>query len=136
MGDSPLVYWWRYWLRARQVLATEGLPALTGKIRRRLRTTPARTRARPVLPAIEFPYRRLTFETNTPPAVSIIVPVHNGYAHTYRCLSMLQSHAAKADFEIIVVDDASSDETADELARASGLKRLRNPSNLGFVDTC
>jgi glycosyltransferase involved in cell wall biosynthesis len=52
MGDSPVAHWGLYWSRARQVLATEGWLVLLGKIQRRLRTTPARMRARPVLPAL------------------------------------------------------------------------------------
>ena len=39
-------------------------------------------------------------------------------------------------FEVIVVDDQSSDETAEQLAGIKGLTHLRNEKNLGFVGSC
>jgi GT2 family glycosyltransferase len=46
----------------------------------------------------------------TPTRVSVIVPVHNGAAHLRECLPALRD-SAPAAWEILVVDDASTDET-------------------------
>ncbi len=70
------------------------------------------------------------------PDVSIIIPVYNQWVYTAACLRSLSETAGKYTFEVIVVDDQSSDETARLLARIKGLKYLRNEENLGFVDSC
>lgn len=43
--------------------------------------------------------------------ISVIVPVFNGAAHIARCLDSLLSQDVQGDFEIIVVDDGSDDDT-------------------------
>jgi GT2 family glycosyltransferase/SAM-dependent methyltransferase len=75
------------------------------------------------------------------PSASIIIPAHNGVAHTEACLARL-AETLPPDFagEIIVVDDASTDDTAAVLARWAAADRrirpLHNERNLGFVGSC
>ena len=67
------------------------------------------------------------------PKSSIIIPVFNHAALTERCVNSL----GEGDFEIIVVDDASTDSTADLLrSLVSRVKSLRHASNQGFSATC
>jgi len=81
------------------------------------------------------------WQTRPPTAttrVSIIIPCHNGLAHTSACLQTLRETLPSAfEGEVIVVDDASSDGTGawlDELAsRDSRIKVLRNTKNRGFL---
>ena len=47
-----------------------------------------------------------------PAGISVVVPVHNGLALTLECLQSLVRHRDGTSFEVIVVDDASSDATA------------------------
>lgn len=70
------------------------------------------------------------------PQVSIVIPVYNKIAYTLACLASLAQHAASATFEVIVVDDCSSDDTAERLADVDGLTLVRNAQNLGFVGSC
>jgi O-antigen biosynthesis protein len=70
------------------------------------------------------------------PRVSVIIPVHGKLPYTLTCLRSLAQHGAKASFEVIVVDDASPDNTASELAQIKGLILLRNKANLGFIGSC
>jgi GT2 family glycosyltransferase len=65
------------------------------------------------------------------PAVSIVIPVHNGAALTESCLrSVIETLPANFQGEIIVVDDASTDATAARLDQwASAEKRLKVISN-------
>ena len=70
------------------------------------------------------------------PEVSVVIPVYNKWAYTAACLRSLAESACRASFEVIVVDDQSSDETADRLDGIEGIVHLRNAKNLGFVGSC
>ena len=70
------------------------------------------------------------------PQVSIIIPVYNKWVYTAACLRSLLEFKGKYSFEVIVVDDQSSDETAKHLEDIDGLTHLRNEKNLGFVGSC
>jgi GT2 family glycosyltransferase len=71
-----------------------------------------------------------------PPDASIIIPVHGQIAYTLNCLDSLLGHQSRHTAEIIVLDDASPDETPALLPLASGIRYHRNAENLGFVRTC
>lgn len=73
---------------------------------------------------------------STAPQVSVIIPVHGKLSYTLACLRSVARHDAVAPFEVIVVDDASPDDSADTLAQIDGLRLLRNPVNLGFIGSC
>lgn len=74
--------------------------------------------------------------TSNTPQVSVIIPVHGKLNYTLACLRSIAHHGAKAPFEVIVVDDASPDETASVLGEIAGLRLLRNAHNLGFIGSC
>jgi O-antigen biosynthesis protein len=74
--------------------------------------------------------------TSAKPQVSIIIPVHNKFAYTAACLRSLAQHADAIPFEVIVVDDLSSDTTPSRLGEIDGIRRIRNAENLGFVGSC
>ena len=77
-----------------------------------------------------------TLPTADAPLVSIVIPVYNKIDYTIACLRSLAQHAGAAAFEVIVVDDASSDTTAERLERIGGIRVVRNAQNLGFVGSC
>ena len=75
------------------------------------------------------------------PAVSIIIPCHNGVALTQSCLATLEDTLPSSlPVEVIVVDDASTDGTRAMLGRWAKrhrrLRVLRNSRNLGFLRSC
>jgi GT2 family glycosyltransferase len=78
---------------------------------------------------------------STLPTSSIIIPVFNNWRHTTACLKALRETLPE-DFrgEIVVVDDASTDETPERLAALAAqdgrFRLLRNDTNRGFVDAC
>lgn len=74
--------------------------------------------------------------TSSSPTVSIVIPVYNKFAYTDACLRSLAEHAGTTVFEVIVVDDGSSDDTAACLVLIDGIQTIRNPENLGFVGSC
>lgn len=77
-----------------------------------------------------------TLQLPDAPRASVVVPVYNHFHHTRTCLRALADCGDATPFEIIVVDDGSSDETAERLATLPGLRFHRNPQNLGFIGAC
>jgi GT2 family glycosyltransferase/glycosyltransferase involved in cell wall biosynthesis len=74
--------------------------------------------------------------TSATPRVSVVIPVYNKVAYTLACLRSLGAHAGTVPFEVIVVDDGSSDATPERLAGVTGIHALRNAENLGFIGSC
>jgi len=70
------------------------------------------------------------------PTVSIVIPVYNHLDHTLTCLRSIAEHPGAVAFEVIVVDDCSSDDSAAMLATVDGLRLLRNVENTGFIGAC
>lgn len=70
--------------------------------------------------------------------VSIIVPNWNGKAFLSRCVGGLLQSAAEANlsFELLLLDDASTDGSAEETAREfPDVRLIRQETNLGFGAT-
>lgn len=69
-------------------------------------------------------------------AVSIVIPVHGRVHLTERCLDLVLEHL-DADCEVVVVDDASEDETAELLAGyGERIRVVRLDANAGFATAC
>ena len=68
------------------------------------------------------------------PSISVVIPVYNNERYIGRCLrSLLAQEYNRNDFEIIVIDDGSSDKTPYALDLFSGeIKIIKNQSNLGL----
>ncbi|MGC9399513.1 MAG: glycosyltransferase family 2 protein [Anaerolineae bacterium] len=67
--------------------------------------------------------------------ISVIIPNWNGAQHLPTCLDSLRAQTY-ADVEIIVVDNASTDESPDVLARYPEVRVLALPTNRGFTGAC
>jgi len=78
----------------------------------------------------------INFEVHGQVEVSIIIPVLNKLRFTLECLSAVMKHSSAVPYEVIVVDDASTDQTAQILSYVSNLIYTRNTKNLGFVHAC
>jgi GT2 family glycosyltransferase len=76
----------------------------------------------------------------TPPAsVTIVIPVFNRLDLTKQCLEALRRATPSELYDIVVVDNASTDGTTDYLRReraAGRLKAVINETNLGFGRAC
>ena len=68
-----------------------------------------------------------------PRRVSIIVLCWNRWQLTERCLETIRQHTNLTNVEVLVVDNGSTDETAERLAELAWVRTIRNAENLGFV---
>ena len=90
--------------------------------------------AAPVGPVL--PLKSICFPQHEEVDVSIIIPVFNQLEYTHACLASLQVVEEQTRFEIIIVDDCSTDRTAEVLPEVDGITYLRNERNSGFVASC
>ena len=73
--------------------------------------------------------------TSTNPLVTIVIPVFNNWWVTYVCLRALQSNNDSTPYEIIIVDDGSSDYTSEALDNIRGITVVRNLNNIGYLSS-
>ena len=90
--------------------------------------------AAPVDPVL--PLKSICFPQHEEVDVSIIIPVFNQLEYTHACLASLQVVEEQTRFEVIVVDDCSTDSTQEVVTRIPGVVYLRNDSNSGFIASC
>jgi O-antigen biosynthesis protein len=87
----------------------------------------ASTEPPPPLPSIPIHAR---------PEVTVVIPVFGKLRFTLQCLRSIATHPPTVPFEVIVVDDASQDDSAEVLARVPGIRLMRNRNNEGFIRSC
>lgn len=73
--------------------------------------------------------------TTTTPTISILLVLFNRAELTLSCLQSIISHC-KVPFELIIIDNASTDATVELLARVEGARIFRNDNNRGFLQAC
>jgi len=78
---------------------------------------------------ISFPYVEK-------PDVSIVIPVHNNIEVTFLALCSLIISHNEATYEVIIVDDGSTDRTAELGSIVSGITVLRNAEPQRFIRAC
>ncbi|MDD5280398.1 glycosyltransferase [Acidithiobacillus sp.] len=81
-------------------------------------------------------YPKISLPNNQEPDVSIVIPVHNKFSLTYHCLASLVLAQNVASYEVIVVDDVSTDETIDIAKYIENIHLITNKTNLGFLRNC
>ncbi|HPO25010.1 MAG TPA: glycosyltransferase, partial [Arenimonas sp.] len=67
------------------------------------------------------------------PCASLIIPIHDKLDLTLQCLASLRLHPNHASFEVIIVDDASTDASFDFLSGIQGLRLVQMPEQSGYV---
>ena len=80
-----------------------------------------------------------TFKSNTGtilPKVSIILLTLNQLEYTRKCIDSIRKYCSPSAYELIVVDNGSSDETKQYLMSQKDIKYHFNEKNLGFSGGC
>ena len=77
--------------------------------------------------------RGFGLSTSSDPVVSIVIPVHNKYHLTLQCLRALQVNTDVTAYEVIVINDASSDWTKSALTNVRGVRVINIQDNLGYL---
>ena len=91
-------------------------------------------RTAPIEPPV--PTRPIEFPIHEQVEISIVIPVFNQFRFTQACLASLQEHHGTERFEVILVDDCSTDATAKAVPQMKGVVYLRNEANSGFIASC
>jgi O-antigen biosynthesis protein len=82
------------------------------------------------------PSSPLTFPTGHSPLVSILVPAHNQWEHTHRCLDAVLRHTEGVEYEVILADDASDDDTTRASELLEGVVIASGGDRRGYVQNC
>ena len=75
---------------------------------------------------------KISFQPDSSPLCSVIVSCHNEWPFTQLCLERLAA-TQPGNIEVILVDNASTDETARKARDIKGLRIITNKVNLGFI---
>lgn len=68
--------------------------------------------------------------------VRIVIPVFNHFQHTYHCLKSIAELPDLTEYEVVVVDDCSTDETTEKIQLVEGIRYIRQKQNGGFINSC
>lgn len=66
------------------------------------------------------------------PSLSIIIVTWNTADITLKCIQTIKKYLKNIDYEIIVADNGSSDDTVAKLKKETGIVLIENKANLGF----
>ena len=87
-------------------------------------------------PAIVKTYNVIELPHFEVPAVSIVMPAYNGWDLTYTCLASIKENTLGVSYEVIIGDDASTDETKNISDYIKNIVVIRNEKNLEFLHNC
>jgi GT2 family glycosyltransferase/glycosyltransferase involved in cell wall biosynthesis/Flp pilus assembly protein TadD len=86
-------------------------------------------------------YRKLLLSQKSESAksvteVSIVIPVYNKLDFTIQCIDKIRENTGSGDYEIVVVDNGSTDRTRETLDKYNCVKVIHNIENFGFAKAC
>ncbi len=130
-----LRHWKSLLARGKASLRNRGWAGTLRRLRER-RIALAEQRHAPAAPVALQADSALRLPRPARPVASIVVPVHGQLHFTLACLRSLSDCGDSTAFEVILVDDASTDASPRVLPSIPGLRYHRNPQNLGFIGAC
>lgn len=121
--------------RAAGSLRTRGWRSTLARICVHMRPPPATQRPWLLFPETA-PFAPFDVSTSASPSASIVIPVYNQFARTLACLRALAAYPPACQFEVIVVDDGSSDQTSVAMPQIGGVRYHQRAENGGFIVAC
>lgn len=83
-----------------------------------------------------IPEAPLSLPHTESPLVSIIIPAHNRIDLNLQCIRSIIKNSGNVDYEIILADDCSSDETSHIEDYVTNIRRITTPENMLFLKNC
>ncbi len=118
------------------IFRNEGLGAVANRAWAKLKGKGRFKAPRAAMFGLEEGITPLAFPSSDAPNVSIVIPVYGKPLLTFTCLRSVHAQTPPGQYEVIVVDDASTEPVAENLKEVSGVRFVRNEQNLGFIGTC
>lgn len=78
---------------------------------------------------------RLKIPPHNQPRISVILVLYNKAAYTFQCLESIMAHA-DVPYELVIVNNASDDDTGKLLSKVLNARIIINDSNVGFLKAC
>ncbi|VAW35589.1 Glycosyltransferase [hydrothermal vent metagenome] len=122
--------------RAIRSLKTRGIAGTLNTIKLKLNKPQSQQPQKTIELTQNFKAITITLNSKSKPMVSIIIPVYNHFEHTYNCLKSIAELQDKTSFEVIVIDDCSSDDTQNLIKNIAGITYHRQKKNSGFIESC
>ena len=66
-------------------------------------------------------------------SIAIIIVNYNNYEDTIKCVNSIRENEKKIKYEIILVDNASTNNSIEELSKIEGIVLINNKRNGGFA---
>jgi GT2 family glycosyltransferase len=91
----------------------------------------------PLFPMLESGFLEAAGALSVPstpdPVVTVLMPVYNQVGYTLCCLQSIAANPPLVPIEVVIIDDASIDETPQVIALTTGIRYIRNDTNQGFL---
>jgi Predicted glycosyltransferases len=81
-------------------------------------------------------YEKISFPRCSSPEVSIVLTVYNEWQYTYECLKSIVHAKTNIQYEVIVGDNVSTDETRNIEQYVQNITIIHNKENLGYLRNC
>jgi GT2 family glycosyltransferase len=70
------------------------------------------------------------------PEISIVIPCYNQIHYTLSCLTSIRDNPPSVDYEVIIINDASTTDDYHLLDEIDGLTVIHNRTNSGYLESC
>ncbi len=123
-------------LKSIYVVRNEGLRRFLHKAKAKLPSEFSSVTEKRLESFLCYKVKALTMPKYENPDVSIIIPVFNKAVYTFNCLDSILKNTQDSSYEVIIVNNASTDNTVRVLEDIKNIDVVNNSENLGFVQAC